>query len=226
MKKILILLWSCLSLISNAQTVTDIDGNVYQTIKIGDQVWMQENLRVTKFNDGTPLIKESITKDCETCHSQNWDTLSPMYTTYPWSDIAKNGLIYNSIVTDNKNVCPIGWHVPSVDEFLTLSKNSGGQYSWKLTIKDTTSLFKVGVHKHHRPTNYYYNEPTTFSRFETTNFWTSTKVIYTIDYQYGITKTISGQYSYSFKFHPDKGIVNEPIKTLRGYGYYIRCIQN
>lgn len=230
MKKILILLWSCLSLVSKAQTVTDIDGNVYKTVKIGNQIWMQENLRVTKFNDGTPILKEIITKDCENCNSMNWDTIKPMYTIYPRSDINKNGLIYNSIVTDNNNVCPVGWHVPSIQEFETLSKFTGGNYSWNLTIKDTTSLFKIGKHRHHRPTNYYNGEETTFCRYETiTYLWTSTKVTWVNHYEYGIEQTVHGHYAYSFlwdRYEYNDKLTNRPARKLRGYGFYIRCVKN
>jgi len=197
MKKILTLLLFCLSLSVMSQTVTDIEGNTYKTAKIGNQVWMQENLRVTKFNDGTPILKEDL--GClycyETSTSMNWDTLQPMYAIYPNSDIVKNGLLYNSIVTDTKNVCPIGWHVPSVEEFDTLVVYTGGNYSSYLLGTE----FNMKSYKHHRPKNYLHGEPTTFSRSElVSSFWTKTKITHTINYTCGIVETRHDHYSYKF----------------------------
>lgn len=93
---------SCLALIATQLackkeqaelTVKDIDGNVYKTIKIGDQVWMAENLRVSHYNDGTdiPLI----------LGDQEWENFSPLATgAYCYYDkdvnkVPKYGLLYN-----------------------------------------------------------------------------------------------------------------------------------
>jgi uncharacterized protein (TIGR02145 family) len=243
MKKILILVWSCLSFIVNGQTVTDtvvdIDGNVYKTVKIGDQVWMQENLRVTKFNDGTPLVKEDITPNCYNCTSRNWDTIRAMYTISPsivsGENIINNGFIYNgNVASNNKNVCPIDWHVPTANDFIVLSKNTGGNTSWNLTIKDTTSLFKIGKYSYHKPSNikptdYGFYSPT-FNFKEVSYLWTSQKVTYTIYYEYGLSTTINGQYVFKINWMASKtyynNVTNDLEKTLRGYGYYIRCVHD
>jgi uncharacterized protein (TIGR02145 family) len=161
----------------------------------------------------------------------NWDTLVPMYTVYPsWSNTNINdGLIYNSVVTiSNKNVCPVGWHVPSLTEFEILSKFLGGYKSPSLLIGDTTS-FKIGLNKHHRPKNYYHGEPTTFSREDMTHLWTSTRITYNVNYQCGITKTFNSQYSWCFFKKPNdlfNNNTNMPSISHRGYGFYIRCVQD
>jgi len=108
-------------------TVTDIDGNVYHTVPIGTQVWMVENLKTTRYNDGTPI--PNVTDNTA------WAYLTtPGYCWYN-NDLAtyKNtyGALYNGYTVDlysngGKNVCPTGWHVPSFDEFATLTTYLGG----------------------------------------------------------------------------------------------------
>ena len=104
------------------QIVKDIDGNVYHTVTIGTQVWMVENLKVTKYRDGTPIpmITDSI----------EWATLdSGAYCNYNNNPnfAAIYGRLYNYYVIKNpKNVCPEGWHVPSDKEWQTLVYHLGG----------------------------------------------------------------------------------------------------
>ncbi len=99
-------------------TVTDIDGNTYNTVLIGTQCWMQENLRVTQYNDG-----ENI--------PTNWDNEEGAYAIYPHSIIdglnsdaevvAAYGKLYNWYAAiDPRGLCPTGWHVPSESEWLAL----------------------------------------------------------------------------------------------------------
>lgn len=98
-------------------TVEDIEGNVYKTIVIGSQVWMAENLKTTKYNDGTPI---PLVED------GSWPSL--MSAGYCWydNDISYKstyGALYNWFVFDllnPKNICPTGWHVASDDEWHTL----------------------------------------------------------------------------------------------------------
>jgi uncharacterized protein (TIGR02145 family) len=103
-------------------TVTDVEGNVYQTVKIGTQIWMAENLRVTKYRDGSPIPKVT---------DQNaWSTLSTgAYCDYN-NDIdtgAAYGRIYNYFaVADARKLCPEGWHIPTKEEWETLINNLGG----------------------------------------------------------------------------------------------------
>jgi uncharacterized protein (TIGR02145 family) len=113
--------------VTTAITVTDYDSNIYNTIKIGNQVWMKENLKTTKYNDGTAIT--------HVAGSVTWSGLStPAYCWYNNNFVtygAAYGAMYNWYVVDaasngNKNVCPIGWHVPSSDEFTTLTDYLGG----------------------------------------------------------------------------------------------------
>jgi uncharacterized protein (TIGR02145 family) len=120
MKKLILITAAVLYIqISNAQTVTDIDGNVYQTVIIGTQKWMVENLRTTKFNDGT-AIPEVADADawsnlltpgiCTINNTNNTDTIN----TY--------GRLYNWYAINTGKLAPVGWHVPSSEEYETLKK--------------------------------------------------------------------------------------------------------
>ncbi len=101
--------------------ITDYDNNVYNTIKIGTQVWMSENLKTPKYNDGTtiPLLTDD----------NAWGALiTPGYCWYNNDEArykAAYGALYNWYIVDaasngGKNVCPSGWHVPTDGEWTTL----------------------------------------------------------------------------------------------------------
>lgn len=94
--------------------VTDFDGNTYSTRKFGKKIWMTENLRVTRFNNGDsiPLVIDN----------ENWVNLhSPGYCYYysNYDSIKTYGLLYNGF-TIEKNICPVGWHVPNEKEWRDL----------------------------------------------------------------------------------------------------------
>ncbi|MBN1185794.1 MAG: fibrobacter succinogenes major paralogous domain-containing protein [Bacteroidales bacterium] len=97
--------------------IKDIDNNTYKTIEIGAQTWMAENLKTTKFNDGTsiPLITNAFEFESATtpayCYFNNDEVISEPL-----------GLFYNWYVIEYKNVCPAGWHVPSADEWDLLNE--------------------------------------------------------------------------------------------------------
>jgi uncharacterized protein (TIGR02145 family) len=104
------------------ETVIDIDGNVYNTVTIGTQTWMVENLKVTKFRNGEaiPNVTEAI--DWKNLTNSAWCN----YNNNP--DSAKIfGRLYNWFaVNDSRNIAPTGWHVPSDDEWTTLTNYLGG----------------------------------------------------------------------------------------------------
>ena len=103
-------------------TLTDIDGNIYSTVKIGNQVWLGENLKVTHYRNGDPI--PNVVKN------KNWINLtSGAYCNYNNDINNKNiyGCLYNwNAVADNRNIAPLGWHVSSVSDWTNLEKNLGG----------------------------------------------------------------------------------------------------
>ncbi len=100
-------------------TVTDVDGNVYKTVKIGTQTWMVENLKTTHYSDGIGIT---------TITNGNDVGVWPNNTTGAYCDYggdANNAKIYGHLynwyaVANTKHLAPIGWHIPTPAEFSTL----------------------------------------------------------------------------------------------------------
>jgi hypothetical protein len=95
----------------DAGTVTDIDGNVYQAVKIGNQVWTVENLRTTRYNDGTaiPYVTDNSA----------WANLTTPGYCYYFNDSTANadkyGVLYNWYTVNTGKLSPAGWHVPDTN---------------------------------------------------------------------------------------------------------------
>jgi len=104
------------------EPVTDIDGNIYQTTEIGDQIWIAENLKTTKYNDGTPITL--IT------NNDTWYELTTEAYCYYGNDESsykdEYGALYNGYAVISNKLCPIGWHVPSYEEWQVLMNYLGG----------------------------------------------------------------------------------------------------
>jgi len=109
--------------ICGVSTVTDYQGNVYNTVKIGDQCWLKENLRSTKYNDGTniPNVTDNSTWANLTTPAYCW--YNNDYATYG----SVYGALYNWYTVDTEKLCPIGWHVPSDTEWTQLTDYLGGE---------------------------------------------------------------------------------------------------
>ena len=124
-------IYSCKKVQDNL--LKDGEGNIYTTVQIGTQVWMAENLKTTKFNDGTPIPNVTV------------DAIWAALTTEAYCDYSNTpansttyGRLYNWYAVDNnaatkvasnggKNVCPTSWHVPTDAEWTTLTTYLGGE---------------------------------------------------------------------------------------------------
>ena len=110
-----ILLSLLFPLVVNSQ-VKDIDGNIYKTVKIGDQVWMAENLKVTHFINGTPIpnVDNMIVWSKLTTPGYCWLNNNEEKFKQPY------GALYNWYTVNTGKLCPAGWHVPTDAEWKSL----------------------------------------------------------------------------------------------------------
>ena len=146
--------------------IKDIEGNLYKTVTIGTQQWMAENLKVSKYSDGTVIPNITGYTEWENNTTGAW-----VYYNNDAANNAKYGKLYNWYATSptmngNKNVCPTGWHVPTDAECTVLTDYLGGKTvvggkmkevgktSWKTpnTSATNTSLF-TGLPGGHRYIN-------------------------------------------------------------------------
>lgn len=96
--------------------VTDIDGNLYSTVTIGTQVWMKENLKVSRYRNGDPL-PTNLT-DAEWSSTTNG--ACAVYDNDATNNTAYGKLYIGYAVADPRGLCPAGWHVPNDAEWKTL----------------------------------------------------------------------------------------------------------
>ena len=115
--------------------IIDIDGNSYTSVTIGTQVWMGENLKVTKYRNGDLI---------GTTTPATLDITGEITPKYQWAfdgnenNVAAYGRLYTwYAVNDSRNICPIGWHVPSFDEWKTLRDFLGGENVAGGKLKET-----------------------------------------------------------------------------------------
>jgi uncharacterized protein (TIGR02145 family) len=127
--------------ISIMSEITDIENNKYPIVKIGNQVWMAANLMVTKYRNGDAI---------GTTNPADKDIQSETSPKYQWaydgteSNVAVYGRLYTwYAAADSRNVCPVGWHVPTDEEFSTLTTFLGGEDIAANKLKEVGTLHWV-----------------------------------------------------------------------------------
>ena len=119
--------------LTTQKSVVDADGNVYQIITIGTQIWMAENLKTTTYNDGIIIPLDEV-----------WHyPTSPAYCWYKNDESnykATYGALYNWYAINTGKLCPIGWHVPTDAEWTTLTTYLGGESVAGGKLKETGTL--------------------------------------------------------------------------------------
>lgn len=131
------------------ETVIDASGNTYNTIKIGNQTWMLENLKTTKFNDGSPISEYTFAT-----HGINWLNLNTPETLYQWAETSDlnnvidedltfdyYGAMYNHLAIESGKLAPLGWRIPTEQDFIELENylsNNGYAGNEATALKSST----------------------------------------------------------------------------------------
>jgi uncharacterized protein (TIGR02145 family) len=127
--------------------MTDIDGNIYPTIKIGAQTWMQKNLNVSHYKNGAPIT--NIIDQTDWVNNSNFNNNSPGAYCYYNNDEA-NGNIYGKLynlkcVLDTRGLAPEGWHVAGQGEWAVLQDYLGADSGGKMKSIDLWSSPNIGA---------------------------------------------------------------------------------
>lgn len=195
-------------------TVIDADGNEYQTVTIGSQKWMAENLKTTKYNDGTsiPNISENAA----------WDGLTTgAFCTYFNDAVNKSiyGNLYNWFAVETGKLCPTGWHVPSDAEWNTLTdylSTHGFDGTQGKALKDQQGWYNNG----NGTDDYGFTAKPGGSR-QNAGFFANI-----VSNGYWWTSTSDNAYDVSVKnISFDKDVVST-YTYYKKYGFSIRCIRN
>lgn len=195
-------------------TVTDIDGNVYNTVTIGTQVWMAENLKTTKYNDGTSI--PNVTDNTA------WKNLAtPGYCWYNNLATYKDtyGALYNWFAVNTGKLAPTGWHVATDAEWTTLTTFLGGESVAGGKLKETgTTHWQINTGATNSsgftalPGGIRYSGGLFVGVGYNGNWWSST--------DYG-----AGDYAWI------RYLYNDSAYVMRGYfykldGYSVRCVRD
>lgn len=195
--------------------ITDIEGNYYNTVTIGTQIWMAENLKTTKYNDNTtiPHVTDSVA----------WLSLStPAYCWYNNDSLSYAniyGNIYNWYTVNTGKLCPVGWHVPSDAEWETLTTYLGGVSVAGGKLKETGT--------------FYWNSPNTNATNETGftalpagdrhsngGFY----VIQSYGFWWTTTSVDANTAWYRYVRYNSGGVVES--STSKNFGFSVRCVKD
>jgi uncharacterized protein (TIGR02145 family) len=205
------------------ENIVDIESNIYRTIKIGKQVWMADNLSTTKYNNGDNIDNIIFSKGDEEEDNKIWN----------WSEnrvlVFENNYYYDAhVVLDSRNICPIGWHIPSDKEWKILIGYLGGNEFAGVPMKDKDNWkenynIQIGSNQsgfNARPIGYK-TSGNIHEIGEMAGFWSST-----ISNRYYVYKGV--------KYYPDMCtyILTQNLNSTwredrnKSLGFSIRCVQD
>ena len=197
-------------------TATDIDGNVYKTIQIGTQIWMAENLKVTRYRNGDSIsnVKDNLKWSKLVTGAYGW------YNNDPSTCKAVFGALYNwYAVNDPRKIAPEGWHVASMDEWKTLltylGNNSGKMKETGITHWSTPNTGTNSSGFTAQPGGYLYLR--VFTGIEETASWWSTTEYFT---------TYSTSQAWSLQIWNFSDQVSSGYGVLKYAGLSVRCVKD
>jgi uncharacterized protein (TIGR02145 family) len=120
--------------------VKDNEGNTYKAVTIGTQVWMAENLKVTKYRNGDPIGTTALLYnniENEVSPKYQWINVDGAHSDEA-GNLATYGRLYTwYVVEDSRKICPLGWHIPSHAEWIKLTDYVGGEEIAGGLLKET-----------------------------------------------------------------------------------------
>ena len=216
-------------------TVTDIDGNVYKTVKLGNQVWMAENLRTTRYADGRKIPLGTTTSDDVAYRyypNNNSANVSTYGYLYNWAAVMKGASSSSANPSGVQGICPDGWHVPSDAEWTELTNYVKSQSQY-VCGSSTSNIAKALASEEGwnsspnycavgnnpdannatgfsaRPAGYYYGNYFNFGYYAF--FWSATR-----DNSY---------FAYCRNLSYDGAYVGRN-NDVKSFGYSVRCVRN
>lgn len=206
--------------------VTDIDNNSYTTVIIGNQEWMAENLKVTRFSNGDSIAHVETSNDWIQTTSSAWC----LYDNEA-SNNSEFGKLYNwYAANDNRNICPTGWRLPSTNDYLqlinhidsdgTLNSNDAGSHLktkgnqdnnglWISNNDDATNAYSFSA-KPSGKRNYQFGA-NFFTKFYSASFWTSSES--------------DLDNAFYMNLYHDSNLI-DAVTINKGMGVCIRCIKD
>jgi uncharacterized protein (TIGR02145 family) len=200
------------------EQIKDIEGNSYNTVQIGDQLWMAEDLKSTLYNDGShiPLVE----------NYDEWANLTlPAYSWYnnDSSNAENFGALYNWYVLESEKLCPEGWHVPSDEEWIALESILGGAGLAGGALKEEgTKLWKTPNLEASNESGFtarpggYRSYNGTFNLMRTSGYWWSTSE----KSWYGSSPKVL----YRYLLYDDVALARHIAEKTNGFS--VRCVKN
>lgn len=205
-------------------TLIDFEGNSYTTVKIGTQTWMGENLKATKYSDGTAIQLIKI--------NDSWSSLTT--GAYCWynNDEASNkdvyGALYNGHAVSSGKLCPAGWHIPEIDELRALGVFLGDSAKAGGALKETGTTHWLAPNKGAtnssgftaRPTGIRYFEGTFASNTSYTGIWSITGA----GHDYHDSHDSHDEAWYASLYYAEASVIFD--HRNKKYGFSVRCIKD
>jgi uncharacterized protein (TIGR02145 family) len=205
-----------LKILKSHFSIIDIDGNRYNYVSIGNQIWMAENLRVSRYRNGESIaiVTDNTAWSGLRTGGRSWYNNDSTTYEYPY------GNLYNwYAVADNRGICPTGWHVPSDAEWTTLTTYLGGEIVaggkmkstgtayWKYVNTGATNESGFSV----LPGGYRVNVGSFFNISSTAFFWSATE--------------LDNNLAWNRHLHNNFGNVNR-LYDYKSDGASVRCLRD
>ncbi len=218
---------------------TDIDSNTYNTVWIGSQCWMRENLCATKYPDSTPIpqYSSSISEDVEAeywCYPDNNPSNKPTHgLLYSWTSVMHNSASSEANPSGVQGVCPDGWHVPSDAEWMQLFNYVSSQSQYWCNGDSTyitkslasTTGWNSTVNFCGIGNNQGANNATGFSALPAGSFCVSCNSLFGDVASFWCATGYENLYAYCYGMNRSSPWVNKD-HVSRNRGYSVRCVRD